>query len=235
MSALRSNPWWPTAMSNLETLVAKHGDEAKSRAQWYSEVYSGQRAAMVYDVVASRQRRYQPRVLGMVQRFRGSVEAQSLSHLAAAGPDIEAGLREGEADTMRNVAAGLADFCTQHDLNEDVGVRTWAEAVADLEHAHRMDPYAGSVTGMGPALFAYLRMRSGADTIKPDLRVKAGLQRLGFAVPSEPHALLVVATAAALDLGLPRLVLDQLLWWSDSVTDLAAPARADDTAGARVA
>jgi hypothetical protein len=88
-----------------------------------------------------------------------------------------------------------------------------------------MDPYAGSVSGMGPALFAYLRMRSGADTIKPDPRVKAGLRRLGFAVPSDPHALLVVATAAANDLGTPRLVLDQPLWWSDSVTvqPLAAP------------
>jgi hypothetical protein len=72
---------------------------------------------------------------------------------------------------------------------------------------------AGSVTGIGPALFAYLRMRSGADALKPDLRVVRALRTLGFHVPVGEHAILVVARAAADETAISLLVLDQLLWW----------------------
>ena len=66
---------------------------------------------------------------------------------------------------------------------------------------------------MGPALFAYLRMRCGADAIKPDLRVRDALNDLGFEVPNDPHAILIVASSAAKELGTTKLALDQLLWW----------------------
>ena len=59
-------------------------------------------------------------------------------------------------------------------------------------------------------------MRSGADAIKPDVRVKKGLLSLGFSVPDDEHAVLLVATAAAEEIGMSRLVLDQLLWWMDN-------------------
>jgi hypothetical protein len=75
---------------------------------------------------------------------------------------------------------------------------------------------------MGPALFAYLRMRSGADALKPDLRVRAGFNRLGFAVPRNEHAILVVAHAAARQVCVPLLVLDQLLWWGGRAEMTAA-------------
>jgi hypothetical protein len=61
---------------------------------------------MVYDVVASRQRRYAPRVLGMVETCQGSPAASSLLQLAHARTDLEVGLRRTEADTMRQVAVG---------------------------------------------------------------------------------------------------------------------------------
>ena len=72
---------------------------------------------------------------------------------------------------------------------------------------------AGSVPGIGPALFAYLRMRSGGDAPKLDLRVARATRRLGFHVPVGEHAILVVAHAAADEVAISLLVLDQILWW----------------------
>ena len=56
-------------------------------------------------------------------------------------------------------------------------------------------------------------MRSGADALKPDLRVYQALRSLGYQLPRDPHAILVLAQGAALELGIGLLVLDQLLWW----------------------
>ena len=103
-------------------------------------------------------------------------------------------------------------FGTDHGLAEEDAVKAWADSVNELAHAIRHDPHGGSVKGIGPALFAYLRMRCGADALKPDLRVHCELIKLGFLVPRDEHALLVATEAAASELGISRLVLDQLLW-----------------------
>jgi len=114
---------------------------------------------------------------------------------------------------MQGVASGLRRYCQQHGSGEEEGVGRWARSAAPFEHAPKLEPYVGSVKGMGPALLAYLRMRCGADAIKPDLRVRDALNRLGFQVPNDEHSILVVAHAAADHLRVYRLVLDQLLWW----------------------
>jgi hypothetical protein len=214
MTALQELPWWAEGIDNLRRLNASHGDEARQRANDYAVTYQGQRAAMVFDVVASRQRRYTLRVLPMIERFKETPAASSLRSLAEQGPGNDHGLRQGEPETMQQVAQGLLRYCDRHGLSEDDGVREWALGACPFEHAPKLEPYAGSVKGMGPALFAYLRMRSGADALKPDLRVRDGLNGLGFAVPRDEHAILVVARAAADEVDLPLLVLDQLLWWA---------------------
>jgi len=118
---------------------------------------------MVFDVVASRQRRYEQRVLPMVERFARSDPARSLHALATCGPQAS-GLRNGEAETMQEDEAALVRFGQDHGLADDDAIaREWALSVADLEHAHDLDPYVGGCKGIGTALFAYLRMRSGAD------------------------------------------------------------------------
>ncbi len=127
---------------------------------------------------------------------------------------------------MQGVAAGLLRYCQQHGTAEEEGVGRWATSAAPFEHAPKLKPYVGSVKGMGPALLAYLCMRCGADAIKPDLRVRDALNRLGFQVPNDEHAILVVAHAAAEHLNVSRLVLDQLLWWP-----AADPARPADVPG----
>jgi hypothetical protein len=169
---------------------------------------------MLLDVVLSRQRRYQERVLPLVAKWEADSEAHSLRWLAAHEPDQKSyGLRSGESATIAALARNLVSFVDGRGLGEDEGCMRWAQAVAGLEHAPGLDPVAGSVPGIGPALFAYLRMRSGADALKPDLRVARGLQKLGFHVPADEHAILVVAHAAAEEAAISLLVLDQLLWW----------------------
>ena len=71
----------------------------------------------------------------------------------------------------------MAAFADGLGLSEDEGCLRWAHGVAGLEHAPGLDPVVGSVNGIGPALFAYLRMRSGADALKPDLRVARALRK----------------------------------------------------------
>lgn len=93
-------------------------------------------------------------------------------------------------------------------------VEAWAGSVAPLEVAPRLDPYVGAVKGIGIALFCYMRMRAGADAIKPDARVRQALQGLGFDLPAGEATLLVVASTLAQEVGISRLILDQLLWWA---------------------
>jgi hypothetical protein len=58
-----------------------------------------------------------------------------------------------------------------------------------------------------------MRMRCGADALKPDLRVARALRHLGFPVAgADGHALLVLARCVAAEIGVDLLTLDQLLW-----------------------
>jgi hypothetical protein len=215
LHVLHGRPEWGPAVDQLRSLISRDGGEARRRAEAYAYVYAGRRGSMVLDVVLSRQRRYQERVLRLVDKWEGDSEAYSLRWLVAHEPNQKRyGLRSGEAATATALAANLVAFADEHGLSDDedeVCLR-WAQGVAGLEHAPRLDPVVGSVKGIGPALFAYLRMRSGADTLKPDLRVAQALRKLGFHVPAGEHAILVVAHAAADDADISLLVLDQLLW-----------------------
>jgi len=205
-------PGWRDAAGRLGALVAEHGTSARQAAERYAAVYERRRAAMVVDVVLSRQRRYKSIVLPEVEAFEETEAASSLAALAQLGPLGIRGLRSGEADTIRATAPGLLRHSADRGLDDEAGVRSWAELVAPFEHAPELDPCVGSVKGIGLALFAYMRMRSGADAIKPDVRVRKALRRLGFPTPAGEHALLVVARAAAQEVGFTRLELDQLLW-----------------------
>jgi hypothetical protein len=208
-------PGWKEAIERLTDLYRRHGDQAAVEASHYSTVYRGRRAAMVFDVVASRQRRYIQRVRPWVEAFQQTPAAASLSSLAEFGPALTFSLRDGEADTMRTVASGLLRFGIDSELGDDDAiVEAWAASVAPLEVAPRLDPYVGAVKGIGIALFCYMRMRAGADAIKPDARVRQALQGLGFDLPAGEATLLVVASTLAQEVGISRLILDQLLWWA---------------------
>ncbi len=216
LDVLRDRPEWPTAVARLRRLYAQGGAAAQEQAARYGQKYAGQRGAMVVDVVASRQRNYLSKVRHIVNGWQEEAREPTLAWLAANPPDgARLGLMASEPETMRHVAENLVAFASSRGLDEDTGCRTWAEEVDGLEHAHRLDPVVGGVSGIGPALFAYMRMRCGGKALKPDVRVGRELRRLGFEVPAGEHAILVVAKAAAAELAVDLLVLDQLLWWAE--------------------
>ena len=215
IEVLRRRPGWEAALRKLHDLAAEKGDEAVARASELQTRYKGRRASAVVDAVASRQRRYIRRVKPMVEKFEQHAGGLTLGHLVDHGPGKGLGLRAGEADTMIAVAAGLIRFGSDHELaGDDTSCEAWARVSGPLAVAHELDPYVGAVNGIGPALFVYMQLLSGADALKPDLQTRKALNRLGFGVPAQPAALLVVAEAAATELSMPLAVLDQLLWWA---------------------
>jgi hypothetical protein len=70
------------------------------------------------------------------------------------------------------------------------------------------------VKKIGPALFAYLRMRAGADAIKAEVWVARVLEEHGaeFKKATDVVEVMRYAEAVAEAAGIPRLVLDQMLW-----------------------
>jgi hypothetical protein len=168
---------------------------------------------MVVDVVASRRRQYKTRVQAIVRKFEIRSQAGSLAELAAIGPGADLGLRAVEENTIQLVAKGLSQYCASHGMDEDAGVLAWAQQQHPIRLAPRLDPYVGCVSGIGIALFAYLRMRSGVDALKPDGRVRKSLDKHGFSVPpGSDAALILLAEAVAEELGITLLALDQVLW-----------------------
>jgi len=169
---------------------------------------------MVLDVVASRQRKYAERVLPMAERWKKRVSAPTLEALVATQTSLEElGLRRTEPVTIVTVAQNLLSYGAQAGLDdEDEICRRWADDTEGLEHGYELDPVVGEVSGIGLALFSYMRMRAGASAIKPDVRVRRALRDLGFHVPRGEHAILTVARAAAAEAGINLLTFDQLLW-----------------------
>lgn len=123
------------------------------------------------------------------------------------------GMKRSESGTVLGVATALLEFCGPEE-DENAACLAWAEQNAGMEHASRADPRVGRVSGIGLALFCYLRMRSGADGVKPDGRVRQALKELGLPSSRDPHAILTVAQCAAAELGMAELELDQLLWFA---------------------
>jgi hypothetical protein len=213
LELLRRRPEPHDGIATIRRLNETAGQQARADAEAYAAVYEGQRAPMVFDVVASRQRRYTNRVVPLVARFSETPASASLEALAADGPGDGWGLKSTETETIRLVAAGLLRFAGDHDCDgDDVTVRLWADRTLPVVDAHDLDPYVGSVSGIGLALFAYMRVRSGGDGIKPDIRVRRGLTNAGFQVPRSDLAMLRLAEAVAAEADVPLLVLDQLLW-----------------------
>jgi len=82
----RQQPRWIAAVDALAAQYAERREQVERQVDHYANIYSGQRAAMVYDVVASRRRRHLERVQPLVQVFSTRPAAASLSALAEHGP-----------------------------------------------------------------------------------------------------------------------------------------------------
>ncbi|MGY1601646.1 hypothetical protein [Geodermatophilus sp. SYSU D00815] len=200
-------------MARLSQLWTERGADARAAAARYGAAYEGRRGLMVVDVVMSAFRSYK-RVGREVQKYADTGVA-TLRDVVASPPERSLlGMRTREPETVRALAAALL-ATRPPDGDEDASCRAWAEQAAGMEHAFRVEPHVGDVPGVGLALFCYLRMRCGADGIKPDGRVRTALSTLGLPVSRDPHVVLTVAQCAAAELGVPELELDQLLWAAD--------------------
>lgn len=213
LALLRKREGWTEAVAMLNDLAQQKGEGARGAAKVYANVYEGRRGAMVFDVVASRQRKYKTKVLPLVSRWEAAVSAPTLRAMASSPLEAkDYGLTSGEPTTMRTVAANLLELAEDGGMSDDEACRLWAEGVGGLQHAHNLDPVVGSVSGIGPALFAYMRMRCGANALKPDVRVIGALRGLGFSTPGDAHSVITIAQGAAAEVSLDLLTLDQLLW-----------------------
>lgn len=97
LTVLRQRPEWGPAVSKLRDLVTRYGGEARRRAEEYGHFYQDRRGSMVLDVVISRQRRYQSRVMPLVARWEADNNEHSLRWLSTHEPALERyGLRSGE-------------------------------------------------------------------------------------------------------------------------------------------
>ncbi len=203
---------WDEAVQKVRQCLSEHHEKARNDADDFVAKYVSRRGPMVVDVVTSRQRKYESKVTKLVNTYVASAAALDLRTLVDKGSGLD-GLRDDEEDTIRNVARGLLKFGIDFQITDDDELVThWSNLTFGLEVANNLDPYAGSVKGIGPALFAYLRMRSGGDSLKPDSRVRKKLAEFGFEPPATDEALWVLARVIAAELNVPMLVLDKLLW-----------------------
>ena len=192
-------------------------DLAEKLAKQYFSRYKGRRGSMVVDVVASAWRNYDRVEKQIVPAFEKSVRTPSLKALAQTTPNIP-GLRNGEAAAMQAAAAGLLRFAAEKRSgavgDDEKIVKAWAKYAEPFRFETKIEPYVGSVKRVGPALFAYLRMRAGADAIKADVWVARVLQQHGakFKKVTDVIEVTRVAEAVAAAAGLSRLTLDQMLW-----------------------
>jgi hypothetical protein len=211
------------AVSELEGLWQRRGDDARHRFVEVRSRYAGRRPAMVVDAVMSIQQRYDV-VLKLVERFEQTPAAVSLRALERLD-GIDPAFFNNSArrlTTITLVAGALARFGEERGLDDNAAVDAWSRAAAGLEFAPKADPYVGVVPGVGPAVLAYLRLLGGADTLKPDGRVHSALLNLGFDLPPEDASnrdglgqrILMVGLMAAERIGASPGELDQLLWWA---------------------
>lgn len=221
IAVVRRLPGWDQLVTELQLRLNSQSDSARNHASLFVDEYRNRRAAMVVDAVTNRRRMYEARVKPMIAEFELRSPGANLHELSVRGSGLT-GLRDREDETIRDVARGLLRFGSDLGVSGDeIIVSEWASSTQGLEIAHELDPYVGSVRGVGVATFAYLRMRCGGDSIKPDVRVRHAVRNLGLGenVPRSEVGLFVLASAVAAELGIPRLVLDQLLWFIPSGGD----------------
>jgi len=177
--------------------------------------FTNRRGSMVLDVVASRQRKYEQRVIPMVQKWEVFAEGSTLEIMVTKGcPAKIFGLRSGEEETIVKIASNFLEYGNLNGIRDENQIcAKWAQEVEDMRFAYDLDPVVGGVKGIGLALFNYMRMLSGSDTIKPDVRVKKKLEELGFKVPKCDISVMFLCESIAQDLDISLVELDQLLWF----------------------
>ena len=193
------------AIQEIRKVLDNYPD-VKIAARQLPRLYTGQRGLMVVDVVASRQRKYEEYVKPkLLPTYVDRAKDLSLASLADKAPNWMK-LRVGEALVMKQVAQ-IIDYSKKiSESGEDGLCKAWAE-----DNAYSSQVL--EIKGIGPALYQYLRMLCGADSLKSDLRVKRGLQKLGLPIQwFTDEGVLELCMVLANEAGCTLVELDQCLY-----------------------
>lgn len=213
---IQLSPEYKQGLSELSDFLKTNYDQLCQR-MLSNELTSfiNRRGSMVVDVVTSRQRKYEARVVPLVAKWEKFAGGSSLEILSRQGiPTKTFGLRSEEEETITSIARNFLEFGKSLNIRDENEIcARWANEVEDMRFAFELDPVVGSVKGIGLALFNYMRMLSGSDTIKPDVRVKKKLEQLGFHLPKNDISVMYLCEIIARDLKISLIELDQLLWF----------------------
>ena len=201
---IRVLPVWPHLIDWVKRNLAS-GD-AIAQANELQSRYKHKRGLMVLDVVASRQRRYQSHVVPhYLNKYESEVQDLGLEAINR-NPLNFLKLRQGEAETLKSVATYLLSF----DGGDDEE-RVTNFATRSFESSVKAS--ALSIKGIGDVLYEYLKILSGADSIKIDSRVRQSLGTLGIPESDfSDSALFKICAEIARESNCRLVDLDQLLW-----------------------
>jgi hypothetical protein len=97
---------------------------------------------------------------------------------------------------------GLVAFLRRQGTSDLDGLRTWATQST-------FKTFEGQIKGLGPAVYQWLVMRLGVETVKPDVHV---LRFVQSAIGRKPGEAVAGITEAATRLEVPTRVLDWSIW-----------------------
>jgi hypothetical protein len=214
LAGLRAWTQWATARAHFEGLIIVNGERATADVADFQARYAAMPCAAVVDAVLSVRKNYVRDVTPAMNTWMAANPAATLAALASSGAGTVVGKPatwKGHA-TIRGVAEALLNFGGT-DATDNLRMRAWAVHAVPFRYHYRLDA-VGAVSGIGPALFSYLLMRSGADALKPDSRVKKQLKNSGLTTTVRINDLdaLFLAEAMAEELQVARLWFDKLLW-----------------------
>lgn len=122
--------------------------------------------------------------------------------------------------TRAAMLRGLVDYFDRIGIRDQEALRDWA-AQADFKR-----DFEGRVRGLGPAVFQWLIMRQGVETVKPDVHLRRFAERAVERTLSDQEVIDLVTQAAGA-LGMKAHELDWGIWEHERSASSREPAEAD--------
>ena len=198
-------PNWIYSVTHIKNYL-KNNPEISARASTFGNIYTRRRGLMVVDVICSRQRNYETRVLKeLLPDYSSKAKDLSLRSLSKNAP-FWLNVMKSEPETMQEIAKKILEYGIKNNIvNEDEICIRWA-----LSDTHWM---LLDVNGVGPVLLEYLRMLCGVDTIKIDVNVVKALSKLGIETKNYSTDVIVkICKTLSNDVGCTLVELDQILF-----------------------
>ncbi|MBZ6494760.1 hypothetical protein [Natrinema longum] len=164
-----------------------------------------------------------PTVARFHESFVASDRVDSFGDLAALDPEDDELVAAFGAQRKRHVLCEAACVLAERPEADDLdALLEWASR-AD-HYRYEADPI-GSIAGVGPSTFQYLRQLAGVETIRPAPPVVALIDRIDAELESSPlettTALWTIASGEwlAMTSSYSPLEIDRLAWWTETDDD----------------